>query len=1056
MSFLDKIGLDRIGLDTLGERVGGFFDEVFLPEEVAQSLHNASRAMERSDYRAALQILFRIHAQDPTFHRTHHMIGLCYFHLDEFSKALAAFEQAIATRDETVSHLYAALSAEQLAGLKYAPQPNAAEPDAAPSPITPSMRADYLHQAQTHFRRGLEDGGGENLSFDLLFGLGRVYLARGRADRAERELRKATRDRPDRPEAALILARALIARAKLDEARQVLDKPAVREFGAGASVLRGEVEEASGHLKAAQSAYENAIQAIDEVSGAGQTQPDMLQSNAELNIRHALVGAGRTSLALGDASRANRLLLQAMTAGDGADMAEIHVLLGESNAAIQNDSRALECYQRALELEDSADEFKTRAHLGIGQMLLHGDAAKPDNARQNQSARVHFQAVLDAVEGDSAAASKAQQGLARAYLNDGDIGSARRLIDAAIRHSEAPSQAMLHLLGQVALQSGDAAEAVVAFEEALRAKTDANNGRTNAIQAALQQALEQMTFDWQLPDAIRDSGALSEVLRQVREFVTKDRRTLEFAPKVQQLVEDLDAPLSVALVGEFNAGKSTILNTLIGEEVVPMGVLPTTAHLGIVQYGPRKAARIVQHDGRIREANLAEVKAQMKQNADEIEHLEFLYPHPALRSVEFWDTPGFNALDDAHEDTANRALSNADALVWVLDANQALSQSEFDQIDTIPDGKDRLLVLLNKIDRLGDTNARKEPVQELCDYIETNAAGRMAGCFPLSAKDAFALRVKPQDKGSQTPIEDESAFEETGFPAFKSFLESQIVERSTHIKTLEITRKLAALLEEIAGSQHTLSQNYAALDAESTEIEKWLARLQKKHPEERAISEARALEDRFDFVLTGLERELHEAIKSQGNFLARSGLAKKSLAQEDRDFILELLAERIEDILRRSRQHVLADIDEIENRVAQQIGAIIAQLPLVDSRALKRRLDGFFDETRVLKLLLGERVYGQLSAQTAGRIDAAGRGALDDIRPGSGDGSVWKRALRRLMPDARGHLSTELAAWYEEFFLAARRFSDSVQRDLHLLKLEADYRFDVSEPSQFLQKQLNL
>jgi tetratricopeptide (TPR) repeat protein len=255
MPFFDKIGLDKIG-----DRVGGFLDEVFLPEEVAQSLHNASRAMERGEYDAALRILYRTHAEQPTFHRTHHLIGLCYFHKGEFGKALSAFERAIAEREEAVSHLYAGLSAERLAA---EPRPDEHQRNETPA----ASKSRRFHEAQVHFRRGLEAVGAGDLDFDFFFGLGRVYLGQGRADKAVRELKKAVKRRPGQPEATLMLARALVARQKLDEAREVLETPAARALGAGASVLRGELEEACGRHKAARAAYEHALQAAHALSG---------------------------------------------------------------------------------------------------------------------------------------------------------------------------------------------------------------------------------------------------------------------------------------------------------------------------------------------------------------------------------------------------------------------------------------------------------------------------------------------------------------------------------------------------------------------------------------------------------------------------------------------------------------------------------------------------------------------------------------------------------------------------------------------------------------------
>ncbi len=976
MSFLDKIT----------DRVGGFFDEVFLPEDVALALHRASEAIEREDYEGALRILYRTHAEHPSFHRTHHLIGLSLFHQQEYEQALSAFERAIDQREEPVSHLYAGLAAEQIG---------------------------RLHDAQLHFRRGRELAGDSEVSFDLLFGLGRVYAAQGRADKAVRELKKAVKLKPDDADAAVTLARALIERSKLDpdkldDARQVLRGSAARSAGPVALVLRGQLEEASDRSRAAQKSYEEVLE----------TEPNNLD---------ALVGAARASLELGEHPAANEYLLRALDTAEDGQLAEIHTLLGRANESIANRERALQCYQTALEF----DRQRVGARLGAGRLLL--SASRPDLARE------HFQAVLDTASVEPAARREALVGLSRVCLDGGDVAGARRLIDEVLQQAEAPAPGELHLLGQIALAAGDAAEAVVAFEEAVRAAGDTPPA---ALERDLREALDELTFAWSLPEALDDSTDVVDALHQLRDFIAADPRIDQFSARIQQMLAALNAPLSIAIVGEFNAGKSTLLNALIGEEVVPMGVLPTTAHTCFIQYGPRKAARVVRRDGDVSEVNLAEAKRQMKTDAEEIDHLEFLYPHPDLRSVEFWDTPGFNALQDSHEETATRALSDAEAILWVLDANQALSQTEFELIEGIPDGRERLLVLLNKVDRLGPAGERDDAVAELVEYVESNAAAHIAGCFPMSALEALGARTD-QNEGE---TEADSALQDSGFQPFREFLESRIIERSGRIKTLDARRQLRDLVDELTAFQTELVDKYDALAEQAGELESWLDEQRGSEPEKRAHEEARTLEDRFDFVLTGIEREVREAIKSRGTWLTR-----KVLSEEDKAFILDLLTERLDDVLGRSRQSVLADVDAIESTVAQRIGPIVQQLPLSDARALNRRLEGFFNEARMLEMLLEERVYGQLRARATGQIEAAGRSALEEIRNSSEeDGASWRTALRRLLPDTRSQLSQELARWYTEFFLAACRFSDRVQRDLHLLKLEAEHHFDVSAVAELL------
>ena len=208
---------DRITnqVDKIGVRVGGFLDEVFLPEELALTLRRAAEDIERGDYDEAQRLLARALEKRPDFHRTHHLVGLCHHYSGEYAEAIAAFDRAIELREEAISHFYAGLAHEQL---------------------------EHPHEAKVHFQRAFEVESEPPYAFDLRFGLGRAFMAMGRPDKAAREIRKALKTWADHPEATVALAQALLERDEYDEARSLLETDAAARVGAETQVLLGKVE----------------------------------------------------------------------------------------------------------------------------------------------------------------------------------------------------------------------------------------------------------------------------------------------------------------------------------------------------------------------------------------------------------------------------------------------------------------------------------------------------------------------------------------------------------------------------------------------------------------------------------------------------------------------------------------------------------------------------------------------------------------------------------------------------------------------------------------------
>ncbi len=139
-------------------------------------------------------------------------------------------------------------------------------------------------------------------------------------------------------------------------------------------------------------------------------------------------------------------------------------------------------------------------------------------------------------------------------------------------------------------------------------------------------------------------------------------------------------PVRLAIVGEFNAGKSTFINALIGAEVAPTGVLPTTATLHHLRWAPDRFAKILfakGTDSPERIVSLGDLRSALAVcDPASVRRVEIGVPIASLVRVEILDTPGFNSYDPGHAVVARAALEEADVAIWLVDATHAIKDSE--------------------------------------------------------------------------------------------------------------------------------------------------------------------------------------------------------------------------------------------------------------------------------------------------------------------------------------------------------------------------------------------
>ena len=163
--------------------------------------------------------------------------------------------------------------------------------------------------------------------------------------------------------------------------------------------------------------------------------------------------------------------------------------------------------------------------------------------------------------------------------------------------------------------------------------------------------------------------------------------------EVEALRAGLDEPLRVAVVGRLKAGKSTLVNAILGQRVAPTDVSECTRMVTLFSYGHPQRVEVVLRDGTRREVPLdaeGRVPESVGSPAAEVAWLQVWLTNETLRTMTLIDTPGLASLDTersaateellAAERDSAMAEASADAIVLVLNQNARADELEALQI----------------------------------------------------------------------------------------------------------------------------------------------------------------------------------------------------------------------------------------------------------------------------------------------------------------------------------------------------------------------------------------
>jgi GTPase Era involved in 16S rRNA processing len=214
----------------------------------------------------------------------------------------------------------------------------------------------------------------------------------------------------------------------------------------------------------------------------------------------------------------------------------------------------------------------------------------------------------------------------------------------------------------------------------------------------------------------------------------------------------------ITVVGEFNRGKSTFINALLGVDIIPTAIRPTTATINIIHYDENPRVKVHKKNGEIIALDfstdaLKEFTSLVDFNPQSVKYVEVMYPVEYLKDGTILvDTPGVNDMDQQRLDITYGYMPISDSIIFLLDATTPFKQTEkiFLEEHVLSNNISSMFFIANKTDQLSD-----EQIVESIESIKKNLHSIMQtedhSVYPLSSKAALATKLNG-DQQQKPPV----------------------------------------------------------------------------------------------------------------------------------------------------------------------------------------------------------------------------------------------------------------------------------------------------------------
>jgi len=429
-----------------------------------------------------------------------------------------------------------------------------------------------------------------------------------------------------------------------------------------------------------------------------------------------------------------------------------------------------------------------------------------------------------------------------------------------------------------------------------------------------------------LEEFIKHKTEILAVIENIETLTKEDIKTV--GERLRMVREQLlSNSFNLVILGQFKRGKTTLINSLIGKEILPSSVVPLTSIVTILKYGEKIRCNIFMEDGSEKNVRIEELADFITEKGNpknmrgvRCAHIE--YSSPFLeKGMLLVDTPGVGSTFLHNTETTYEYLDHLDAALFLMSADVPISQVEKELLDTIKGSTQKIFFVLNKIDYLNPKEI--EEIAAFNKHVLEEMGFTVNEIWPISAREALKAKTNNNDiQLSQSGLLNL----EDALGRFLSLEKGKIVLNTAISKA---NRLISQVLSQIGIEKKTLESSEEELENRINTFHKLVANLNQDREDTAYLLKGES--DKLCLKVEEMlklfeEKEIPRIKKCLRNFFERNQDTKPTAL---RDEMQKVIKEEIIvgfDVFRKDSEGIISNsIQETFNRFTKRSNNIITE-----------------------------------------------------------------------------------------------------------------------------------